>query len=228
MIVAATRIERAELLDGPVESLSELTQSFRDIARANAFLGGTAAVRHGMRRFAAQNALDVGCGGADIPLSLVKDARTRSRHLEMTCLDANPAVLDVARALTGEPPELQFVLGDGTRIPFVDNSFDVAMCNLTLHHLAPLQAVELLRELRRVGRNVLVTDLYRSDWTLIGAWLFSRSSRNRLTRHDAPLSARRAYTLHEARDLARRAGWREPVAVKRPFCRMVLYDDAAR
>lgn len=228
MIVAATRIERSELIDGPVESLSELTQSFRDIARANAFLGGTAAVRYGMRFFSAQRVLDVGCGAADIPLCLVKDARAKNRHLEVACLDANAAVLNVARTLTGEPPELRFVRGNGRDIPFADKSFDVAMCNLTLHHLAPLQAMELLRELRRVGRNVLVTDLYRSDWTLAGAWLFSRTSRNRLTRHDAPLSARRAYTLDEARDIARRSGWRHPIAVKRPFCRMVLYDDAAR
>ncbi len=53
----------------------------------------------------------------------------------------------------------------------------------------------LLRELRRVARlTPLVCDLRRSAVALAATWLWSRTSRNRLTRHDAPLSVRRAYT----------------------------------
>jgi len=37
-------------------------------------------------------------------------------------------------------------------------------------------------------------------------------TRNRLTRHDAPMSARRAYTKEEAAGLAREAGWQKPQA----------------
>lgn len=227
MIFAPARVERAELIDGPIDSISELAQSFRDIALANRFLGGTAAVRYGLRRLEASTILDVGCGAADIPLALVCEAEKHGRELLITCLDSSEAVLEVARERTGNPWQLRFVAADGTNLPFDDGSFDVAMCNLTMHHLAPAEAVQLLRELRRVARAPLITDLCRSDAAFIGTWLFTRVvSRNRLTRHDGPLSALRSYTPHEAFELAVTAGWEKPVVEKRAFFRMVMYDAA--
>jgi hypothetical protein len=85
--------------------------------------------------------------------------------------------------------------------------------SLALHHLETEQAIRALAEMRRVGRRLLVVnDLERSRAGLGGAWLFSRVlTRNRLTRHDAPLSVRRAYTRAEALALARTAGWVDPV-----------------
>jgi len=227
MIFAPSRVERAELIDGPIDSISELAQSFGDIALANRFLGGTAAVRHGLRRFEASTILDVGCGAADIPHTLVREAKRRGHELLVTCLDSSEAVLEVARKRTGNPWQLRFVAADGTRLPFEDRSFDVAMCNLAMHHLSPPEAVQLLRELRRVARAPLITDLYRSDAAFLGTWLFTRVvSRNRLTLHDGPLSALRSYTPNEAQALAREAGWEEPVVEKRPFFRMVMHDAA--
>jgi hypothetical protein len=43
-----------------------------------------------------------------------------------------------------------------------------------------------------------------------GAWLFAHvATRNRMTRNDAPLSVRRAFTAAEARALARDSGWQD-------------------
>jgi hypothetical protein len=50
------------------------------------------------------------------------------------------------------------------------------------------------------------------------------TTRNRLTRHDAPLSVRRAYDAREALALAREAGWRSPRVEREPFFRMTLVD----
>ena len=57
-----------------------------------------------------------------------------------------------------------------------------------------------------IGREV------NSPALLIGAWLVTRFfTRNRYTRHDAPLSINRAYTVDELVDMAHEAGLR-PVA----------------
>lgn len=225
MSLVSARVERLELIDGPLESFAELDDSFRDIGFANRVFGGVAAVRFGLRGIRASTILDVGCGAADIPAALLKDARRSARPLHVTCLDSNPQVLDVARAHHGSDPDMTFVQGDGTRIPFEDKQFDIAMCTLTLHHLAPEAAIGLLRELRRVAFVPLVTDLYRSSASYAATWLFSRVfSRNRLTRHDAPLSALRSYTPREVENLSRAAGWITPVVRKRPFFRMVAID----
>jgi hypothetical protein len=62
---------------------------------------------------------------------------------------------------------------------------------------------------RVTRRGVVVNDLARRRHTLLGAWLLSRAcTRNRFSRHDAPLSARRAYTRPEAVELLARAGLR--------------------
>jgi SAM-dependent methyltransferase len=94
------------------------------------------------------------------------------------------------------------------QLPFADNSVDLAMCSLTLHHFAPEPAVALLRELQRVARHgVIVNDIVRSWPGLLGAWLLGRLvSRNRLTRHDGLVSVRRAYTPAELHVLAQQAG----------------------
>jgi SAM-dependent methyltransferase len=229
VLILNERCRGLELIDGPVDSPAELSQTFDDIALANRLFGGVAAARSALRNFPASTILDVGTGAGDIPAALDRDARRSGKTLRFTCIDANADVISMASRAHGSSDRLSFVHADGTRLPFDDGSFDVAMCNLTLHHLDPAAAIVLLRELRRVARLApVVTDLCRSGVTWLSAFAFSRAfTRNRLTRHDAPMSARRAYTREEALALAREAGWRRPQARSYGLIRMVLSDAAA-
>jgi SAM-dependent methyltransferase len=218
-----------ELIDGPVDSAGELEGSFRDIALINRHFGGTAVVRFALRNLAPASLLDVATGVSDIPKAILARARSDGRALMVTCLDNNETLVSLATVRYAGDPDIVFVCGDGTALPFADGAFDVAMCNLALHHFDPEAAVSLLRELRRVSRvTPIVTDLSRSLLTFLAAFAFSRLfTRNRLTRHDAPLSARRAYTPAEALSLARSAGWCAPRIEPFRAIRMVLRDDAA-
>ncbi len=213
-------------MDGPVESTEELRGNLRDIERANRWLGGTSTIKRHLSFYAVHSIVDIGCGACDIPLVLLASAARSGRPLAITCVDASSQMLDIARERAGQASPLTFVQAFGETLPFVDRNFDVAMCNLTLHHFDPQPAVQMLREMRRVSRfTPLVCDLRRTPIGIIGAWVFSRLvSRNRLTRYDAPLSARRAYTPLEAYSLARDAGWKNPVVRQTPFSRMVMFD----
>jgi SAM-dependent methyltransferase len=218
----------AELMDGPVDDLDELAGNLRDIAFANAVLGGIAPVVRALRRTPARRVLDVGSGLADVPLALVRDGIARGVDVHVTCLDRSPQMLALARRATGEHPALSFVHADGEALPYDDDSFDVVTCTLALHHFEPDSAQALLRELRRVARlTPIVCDLRRSALAYAASWLWSRSSRNRLTRNDAPLSVRRAYTPDEALALAHEAGWRDAQVRREPFFRMTLIDGTA-
>jgi len=67
----------------------------------------------------------------------------------------------------------------------------------------------------------VLNDLARSWHGYAGAWLSSRlATRNRMTRHDAPLSVLRAYTPAELRNLLVRAGIHGAVVRRRPLFRM--------
>jgi ubiquinone/menaquinone biosynthesis C-methylase UbiE len=218
-------------MDGLVDDVDELEANLRDIAFANARLGGTAPVVRALRQLDARrlDVLDVGSGAADIPLALVRDASRRGVELSVTCLDRSEQMLALARRTAGGDPALSFVRADGGALPFADGAFDVVICTLALHHFDPGDAQALLRELRRVARvTPVVCDLRRSELAFVATWLWSRTSRNRLTRHDAPLSVRRAYTPDEALALARAAGWRVPQARREPFFRMTLTDGGGR
>ncbi len=216
-------------MDDPAVDLERLAGNFDDIERANRWFGGIAPVRHEVFERSVESVLDVGCGSADVARALVREARRRGRLLDVTCVDVSEKVLAIARARSAGEPEIRFVQGEATALPFGDASFDLVTCNLTLHHFDPPKAVAALREFRRVARlTPLVCDLRRSALARVATVLFvSLFARNHLTKHDAPLSARRAYTPPEALELASAAGWSAPRVRRYPFARLMLSDERA-
>lgn len=195
-----------ELLDGPLDDPTALVGNLRDLRRLNRRLGAIDASMNAIDALAAHRndlaLLDVGTGGADIPLALVERARARQRRFRIVGIDTRPEVLAAAvlanPALTATD-DVQLHVADGRALPFADRSFDVAHASLLLHHLDPADAIAVLREMGRVARlGVVINDLQRSRTGWLGAWLLGHVlTRNRLTRHDAPLSVRRAYRSTE-------------------------------
>ena len=210
-----------ELLDGPLEDDADLRGNLRDLARINRWLGGTSASQRALDRLLARRTvphtvLDVGTGAADIPLALLARGSRTGRPLRVTGVDSRPEVLDAARAVDprlASTQDLELVVSDGRSLPWPDRSFDVVHASLVIHHLEPPDALAFLREAARVARlGVVVNDLVRARHH----WLAARAvlplmTRNRFTRHDGPLSVRRAYTRMELRALLAGAALR-PVA----------------
>ena len=214
-----------ELIDSDVADKDLLNESFEDIARVNRHFGGIGPVLHAVAALRPLSLLDVGCGIADLGRAIVDDARRRSLITTVTCVDASADILNLARERSRRYPEMHFIEARGEVLPFETEQFDVATCTLTLHHCEPPEAIALLREMRRVARHSVVADLRRSLPGLAGAYTFSRLlSRNALTRHDAPMSIRRAYTPRELHGLATDAGWPSPTVRATPFFRMLLTD----
>jgi ubiquinone/menaquinone biosynthesis C-methylase UbiE len=209
------RTDAAELLDGPLDDQAALVGNLRDLGRINRYLGGVELTATAIDALAAHRndltLLDVGTGAADIPMALMARARGRGRRLRAVGIDARPEVLAAAVRLRpgiATSDGLELHVGDGRALRYPDRSYDIAHASLVLHHLDPTDAVTLLGEMRRVARlGVVVNDLERSRLALAGAWLIGHLlTRNRLTRHDAPLSVRRAYRATEMSAMLRSAG----------------------
>jgi ubiquinone/menaquinone biosynthesis C-methylase UbiE len=209
------RIDAVELLDGPLDDPAALAANLRDLRRVNRWLGGVRLSADAIDALAAHREqltlLDVGTGGADIPMALLALATERGRGLSIVGIDSRPEVLAAAVVATpavAATPGLELHVGDGRALPYADGSFDVVHASLVVHHLAADEVVPLLREMGRVARlGVVVNDLDRSRLGWIGAWLIGHLlTRNRFTRHDAPLSVLRAYRADEVKDLLRAAG----------------------
>jgi SAM-dependent methyltransferase len=211
-----------ELLDGPLDDEAALVGNLRDLARLNRLTGGTALSRlaigtlgalgdAGGRGASGATVLDVGTGGADIPIDLLTRRGPGGGVRSVVASDNREAILTAARRAH---PSLDRVSGltlavaDGRALPWRDGFFDVAHASLVLHHLEPVDAVAFLRELRRVSRTgIVVNDLIRGRRAWLGTWLLVHTiARSRFTRHDAPLSVRRAYSRNELIGLLAAAG----------------------
>lgn len=153
--------------------------------------------------------LDVGTGAGDIPQVVIQWGQLRNLKMTVIALDNHPGTLRYAASALRYCPQVTFVRANGLSLPCKEQAFDVVLCSTMLHHLQQREAIALLRTMATAARyGVIVNDLIRSHLHYYGArFLLPLLTRNRLTRHDGPLSVLRAYRPGEIRAMAKAAGW---------------------
>ena len=168
--------------------------------------------------------LDLATGGGDIPRAVVREARARQCPISITAVDRQAATLHIAEKFSGDFPEIRFVRAD--IVGFApEQPADIVMCNLALHHFEEGDVIRILRQCRlQAGHAALVTDLRRSfpaQIAIVGVTeLFYREP---MTRHDARVSAARAFSYAELHRLAVAAGWWGFEHRRHPFFRQMLW-----
>lgn len=197
------RIVVPELLDDDLGSAEEIRDSLLDLRGINRRLGGLASVRRlieGVVRRYHNNSLtllDVGGGTGELVSSVARELAGQVK-LRATVLDRSLTHMNRTR------DGLRRVAGDALWLPFAGNSFDVVCSNLFLHHLEPDEIQSFFNDALRVARlAVIASDLRRNRFHWLAAHIGKIKYRSRLTRHDAPASIRRAYTIAEMRSQAR-------------------------
>jgi ubiquinone/menaquinone biosynthesis C-methylase UbiE len=215
----AQRTHPHEILDEGDHPEHELFGTFEDMRRVNMILGGTRITLRGLNRLIGSipegstlRILDIGTGHADIPRSVEQWTNNRGIPSRITGVDIDFATLHTASRIHGNRG-FNFAQANILRLPFSDNTFDITMSSMTLHHLEDGDAIIALREMARVSRvGIIVNDLKRTMHGYAVAWLLGRvATSNRLTRHDAHRSIQRGRNEDELESLALRAGLNVPV-----------------
>ncbi len=211
------RAAGAELMDEPGQDRHQLAVSLADLRGVNRWLGGYRVVLHHLSELIERypreryRILDVATGSGDIPLRIASWAKERDLDVEIVATDNHATTLELARRHLAAEPSIRTAFADALRLPFADEEFDVALISTALHHFDDdRDCLRVLRELHRVSRiGFVVNDLARSRAALAGARLLAATvwRRHPVTRHDGPLSVRRAFTPDELRTLAERAGF---------------------
>ena len=187
--------------------------------RVNMLLGGTSITLKALERLTGDlragnslSILDIGAGHADIPRAVREWSSERRLTLRALAIDIDQPTLATAQRIP-ENRDIEFLQGDILALPFTDDSVDVAMSSMTLHHLTDDDAVVALREMARVARRgIIINDLMRTVHGYVVAWALGRvATSNRLTRHDAHRSIQRGRIEAELAHLAERAGLQQPV-----------------
>ncbi len=108
-------------------------------------------------------ALDLACG----PGTFTRALAARMRFV--VGLDLTPPLLARAVKSVGEVNAAAgtvsaFACGDGTRMPFADGTFNLAICGYSIHHmLHPGRVIKELARVVRVGGRVALVDMVARD-----------------------------------------------------------------
>jgi 2-polyprenyl-3-methyl-5-hydroxy-6-metoxy-1,4-benzoquinol methylase len=201
-----------EMMDRPQPVSLELERDLERLRQLNRWFGSYRLVSCFMRRWimpgAQMRVVDLATGSGDIPRLLVDHGRRIGARIEVDAVDQQAATLEIARGLSADYPEISYHAANILEWD-CPGGYDIALCSLVLHHFSYDDAIKLLRRCRELSKAfVLMSDLRRGFLLQAGVYLLTTLIfREPMTRFDARLSAQRAFSFGEMRELAIQAGW---------------------
>ncbi len=191
----------------------EYDRFLSDIRLVNRFAGDNRALkstllreieREDLREF---SVLDVGAGSGELLRVIAKFARRTNRKTALFGLELNARSAESILEESKDYGEIRSIRGDALRLPFMDNSFDYAICSLFTHHFMDENIVKILNELSRVAhRKIFVIDLHRHRMAYFFYQIFCAAFRiSPLVVEDGALSILRSFTPGELKTLGERA-----------------------
>lgn len=219
-----TRSTEKERLDLGEYSPAEYALWQKEMRVINRWLGDYRALKLSLNGFSQSETisiLDIGAGAGDL-LAWAGEI-TGGRFLVGAELSRGAAKTIAAR------PGLKAVRCDALSLPFADNTFDIVISSLFLHHLADDDVITCVREAARVARRqIVMIDLHRSPrayrlYKFLAPLFFQP-----FTVEDGALSILRGFQTGELRHLAEKAGVRDVRVVNHRHARLALIGTLSR
>src|SRR2546425_9297816 len=229
-MVSPPKRSAREFLDTPGQNRVELEGLLGDIRRTNRRFGGYPLVLRYLRRFLPRlphgpiTVLDVATASADIPRVIALWARAHHLPIRIVALDLSEDILALAKSGIASYPEVTLLRGNALSLPFPDRAIVVVICGLALHHFTFEDAGRVLRDVDRVASGGFIVNDIGSSWgAYVSALLDTRLfTRNRLARHDGPLSVLRSFTVSEVHTMVAAAGVRNVDVRRHPWFRIAI------
>lgn len=205
----STRALTSELMDNPNCNEARLLRTLRQFASINRLVSRYRTIlKHWVLEDMLNNPqkeyhlVDMGAGGCDIDVWLLRTAQRRGLKLRITACDMDPRVIAYARSTFGHTPGLEIRETNLLTDPF-DESVDYVFANHFLHHLTHKEIIRLLQLWQPlVRRKMIFSDLLRSRSAYLGFSVFSLFYTNSFSRVDGLTSIRKGFLPEELATLA--------------------------
>ncbi|MEO1010047.1 MAG: methyltransferase domain-containing protein [Bacteroidota bacterium] len=199
------RSTQSEIMDDFSQDEKTLGAVFQDINRANRILGGNHITLKAIKKLVLVNPresytiLDMGCGDGAMLREVALFFRKKKLKAKFTGIDLNENALNIARKLSTQFPEIQYmkknILATDTRMLHCD----ILMTTLTLHHFRDREIVPIVGRFRKLARiGVIINDLERSPWAY---YLFKAFSfifiHSQIAKSDGSISILRGFKKKE-------------------------------
>lgn len=197
------RYRGEEIMDDFELQGKELQKTLEDLNRINSWLGGNMITIEALKKLLKNspsskkeiNIADIGCGDGEMLREIAMMGRKKNLNLKLTGIDANPHAIALARELSQDFPEIDFLTRNIFSPEFQKLHFDAILCTLTLHHFEDEKIIELIQNFYRMTNlGIVVNDLQRSRiaYGLFQAfcWFFVS---NEIARKDGLISILRSF-----------------------------------
>ncbi len=181
-----------EVMDDPSVPDDVWERFHRDLSRLDRLLGNHRTIVRALRtdHKPISTVLDIGCGSGEL-LRTVRD----TLHVKVIGVDL--------RGPRTPQSDLEIVQADAVREPLPQ--VDVAISVYVIHHLGEREIVDLIRNVGRSSRRLILLDLVRHWLPLVLYRVFLYPMFDPIVASDGGQSIRRAYTPKELRALVEEA-----------------------
>ena len=188
---------------------------FRDtldkLETINRLLGGNSVTIKGLKKLLKTQSksklikiLDLGCGNGDILRDVAKFGRNNNYRFKLMGIDANYAAIEYAKELSKNYPELSFETIDIFSEGFKEQTYDIILCTLFLHHFKNEELISFLKPtVQKATIGVVVNDLHRHRLAYYLFKLIGLFIKNKMVREDGLTSVLRAFKRKDLEAISR-------------------------
>lgn len=206
--VFASRLENEkEILDDFSFDGKELQQNLKEIGWLNRLLGGDQVVFNALEsvgEFQDFNTIvDIGTGSGELLAKL-----STRYNAKIIGWEANPSIVELARKNVESCPSVSIIEEDVFSQKFQDQTQDVLLASLFLHHFSEAEIIDLLLIAKKNTRKaIIINDLHRSmlAYNLFRFVTFITNSCY-TTKHDGKISILKGFTKEDWARILKKVG----------------------
>ena len=201
LVDTSNRSSKMEIMDDFTMKGVMFRDALDKLEIINRLLGGNKVTIEGLKELLKNQSknkvitiVDLGCGHGDILRDIAKFGRKSNYSFKLIGIDANFAAIEYAKELSKEYSELSFKAIDIFSEDFKEQSYDIILCTLFLHHFKNNELILFLKTtIRKATIGIVVNDLHRHKIAYYLFKLIGFFVKNKMIQEDGLTSILRAF-----------------------------------